>query len=682
MDYKKEIEKLKQYIDDSEIVSFDIFDTLLLRNVVKPSDIFKVVEIKYFNKYKEKINFFKIRISSENIARKRSEYEDVSLDDIYENIEEKLGDIANHLKKLEIECEKNFLIPNSCMQDVYNYAKQKNKKVIMISDMYLSKTIVKELLQLNGYTEYDGLYISSEVKKTKATRSLYSYIREEMNISKNAKWIHIGDNYQSDIINAQKEGIKGIYYKKLIERENIPKINNLSDSIIYSVQINTKYYKNDYNYWDLFGVQYVSSIYIGLMFDLLKWLKDKDNIYFLARDGYVPFKLYNKLKKHYPNLPLGKYLYASRRAYIYPSLIDKKDEAIDILTIYNSGFNQKLNIKEIFNNLGLDSNNYLDILGKYCLNNLEERITDKNIYRVKKMLEEIWSDINRILKKEKDILIKYLNQEGVMDYNTVNIFDIGWAGSTHKAIVNLINKNVNGYYFGTIESIDKQIKDKAFGYAFNNGHPMKNRNFIIDNAMIYEFIFTAPEGSLKTFKHNKYGAVIPDLVDIQNQSVYSCIEKVQDGAYDVFEKILKYIEYLEMESPSKEFILHGMENFINKKNVLDMMQFEKIYNSVSIGESKDVKPYVIRLDYNEYLNNRNYYKRKSLFNLWRGAILIEDNQGRLFNMDEFDKLSGLSIMYEVKIKLSTLVNMCKKAIKDPQKAIKKIFNLIKYIFIR
>ena len=37
-------EELKRLIDENEVISFDIFDTLLLRNVNQPSDIFRIVE--------------------------------------------------------------------------------------------------------------------------------------------------------------------------------------------------------------------------------------------------------------------------------------------------------------------------------------------------------------------------------------------------------------------------------------------------------------------------------------------------------------------------------------------------------------------------------------------------------------------------------------------------------------
>ena len=37
---QEEFQKLKKLIDQYDVVSFDVFDTLLLRNVLKPTDLF------------------------------------------------------------------------------------------------------------------------------------------------------------------------------------------------------------------------------------------------------------------------------------------------------------------------------------------------------------------------------------------------------------------------------------------------------------------------------------------------------------------------------------------------------------------------------------------------------------------------------------------------------------------
>lgn len=676
MQYIDEIKKIKKSVDESDIVSFDIFDTLLLRNVVNPEDIFKIVELDYYYKYNNKINFYEERVKAEEAARKRSKLEDITLDEIYEVLGENFSkEIVENTKRIEIEIEEKFLVANKFIKEVYDYAKTLGKKIILISDMYLPKNILQRYLHLNNYYGYDQLYVSSEINKTKATGTIYSYIKKELDINKSKKWIHIGDNYISDFKNANNNGVSGIYYKRLLDREDKIKVNNLSDSIICATQINMKYSLKGTDYWKEFGISYVAPIYIGLMFNMKKWLKGKDNIYFLSRDGYLPYKLYNKLKKIYKDLPDGKYIYASRRAYIYPSLLYDKERAIDFLTIYNGSFGQELTLKEILKNIELCEEAYSTVLKVHNFNDINEIITDKNITQIKKILTDLWPYIEKALQEEKKILIKYLEQEGVIAHDYINIFDIGWAGSTHKAMKQLLNnKKIYGYYFGTTEFIDETIKKESKGYAFNEGKPAKIGKFIIDNVMMYELLFTAPEGSLKKFK-DMDGNIVPELKDTQDNFAYTCIKTFQDSAINVFDEILKYSMYI--DEPSKEFALNSMKVFIEDKKAKDLIQFAKIDNVVSIGESEDSKQYVLQLDDEEYIENRSYYKEEALKKLWRGSILIRDNQDRIFNDSEFDKLFGINNNSDIFLKIKKIGRLIRQAIKNPQKAFTKCIRILR-----
>ena len=71
-------------IDKANIVTFDIFDTLIKRNVEKPEDVFKLVEAHYNLHNKNSIKkFTEYRIKAEREARIKSIKEEVSLDEIY-----------------------------------------------------------------------------------------------------------------------------------------------------------------------------------------------------------------------------------------------------------------------------------------------------------------------------------------------------------------------------------------------------------------------------------------------------------------------------------------------------------------------------------------------------------------------------------------------------------------------
>lgn len=69
--------------------------------------------------------------------------------------------------------------------------------MVISSDMYLPLGVIREMLRLSGYTEYDKLFLSSETKRPKSTGEMYedllNYVEEPANLV-----LHIGDHPFTD----------------------------------------------------------------------------------------------------------------------------------------------------------------------------------------------------------------------------------------------------------------------------------------------------------------------------------------------------------------------------------------------------------------------------------------------------------------------------------------------------
>ena len=88
-------------IDCHKIISFDLFDTLIKRNVVSPTDIFRIVELDTKCR-----NFAYDRIEAEEKARKVTINEEVTLQEIYDCLP--YDDVKKkYLLGQELETEKN-----------------------------------------------------------------------------------------------------------------------------------------------------------------------------------------------------------------------------------------------------------------------------------------------------------------------------------------------------------------------------------------------------------------------------------------------------------------------------------------------------------------------------------------------------------------------------------------------
>lgn len=301
---------LKKLIRNSDVISFDIFDTLLIRPYVKPTDLFYHIEQNY-----NCAGYAETRIMAEQKARKtliNKSCEDITLDEIYENISKDF----EHLKKVELEYEYKLLNRHTYIYNAYKYALWLGKKIVITSDMYLPDYFLKDVLNKNGYKNFEKLYLSSSLKKSKRTGTLYDEIIKDY---PNKKILHIGDNINSDIKEAQKKGLDTYYVEKIISKyiqknhkakillEKLP--NNVGASIMLMLFARKN---SDYkNFWEKIGYEYGGPVSYGYTNWIKKSLIERNikNIAFIARDGYTLQKVFNLQKPKDIN---SYYIYAPR----------------------------------------------------------------------------------------------------------------------------------------------------------------------------------------------------------------------------------------------------------------------------------------------------------------------------------------------------------------------------------
>lgn len=300
------LDQLKPLIDVAKVVSFDIFDTLLIRPYVRPEDLFWHLE--YLEKKK---GFCEKRKQAEIQARHHSSNEEVTLDEIYAFLPKSV----QQLKQKEIALEEKVLRARSDVKEVFLYAKKEKKKIILISDIYLSKEFIGKILAKNGFKGAE-LFLSSEVKKRKKTGKLYEYVIKELNLDPEVI-LHIGDNFKSDGLKAIEKGIHSFIIPKIIDlffkeneraKEFWDKQKNLETSVLFGLLAQ----KQERAYWENIGFIYAGpALYAYTYWLYQKLAKDKQtDALFVARDGWTLKKIFEsfppiKVKPHYVYAPRG-----------------------------------------------------------------------------------------------------------------------------------------------------------------------------------------------------------------------------------------------------------------------------------------------------------------------------------------------------------------------------------------
>lgn len=199
------INELKKY----EIISFDMFDTLVSRTVLRPGDIFELVE--------KKCHFPFAQIRNQVIGEMR--HQDYSLDELYLLIGKQLGiekKEAEKLKNLEIQIEKEHIVCRQTIMNIFEKMVEEKKDVYVVSDMYFSSLILQEILNEVGLKiSKEHILVSNEHRGSKRDGKLWNYFSQCYVGGRKA--IHVGDNWMSDIENPKKYGIDSYYIMSVFE---------------------------------------------------------------------------------------------------------------------------------------------------------------------------------------------------------------------------------------------------------------------------------------------------------------------------------------------------------------------------------------------------------------------------------------------------------------------------------
>ena len=491
--------KYKQKVSDYKYISFDIFDTLLKRDVKEPTDVFRLVNELCQHRIED---FSTLRKEAEVHAREKKASGEVTLEDIYAEIPAS-SNLKELYQKEELDCELRISTPNRDLKGFYNYCVQ-HKKVVLVSDMYLPRTEIVDLLKKNEIIGYEKLYLSCDLDKTKAAGDLFDYVCDDLGIAKN-EILHIGNAFRADYLSPEKKGIASIkvptYYNRM-QREYPDTMG--ADSFSYDLlnafinnhvpRSKDKYFRFGYEVFGPLLYGFVNFIYQDAKKENIK------QIVFLSRDGFIMKKMYDLLGLDIPAV----YMEVSRRSLRVPSYHRNMsyEEMVSTLTVPNM-----TNIVELFDSFGLNADDYKQLIQDSGYTYDEQIKRDRLIEddKFKKLFELIREDIFDNADSERDAYLAYIRQ---FDFSKPTaLVDIGWGGSMQmyltKALRSLgVEPHIKGYYVGlTLKSRENlgEIGLPAVGYAFDC---LNREDEELESSYIglIESMFLEQNGSVKKYK--------------------------------------------------------------------------------------------------------------------------------------------------------------------------------------
>ena len=319
------MEKIKNQIISKELISFDIFDTLLVRKTLYPRDVFCLIEQRALLAGYAVKGFADARVKAEENQTNCNIYQ------IYDWLQDYFGwdsFLNQEMLAMELEAERELLIPRLEVIELFNFARRNGKRIILTSDMYLPKAVLQGILLDKGILGYERIIVSCERKKTKQN-GLYEDLIELCDVH---NILHIGDNPMVDGIVCKTIGIDSILIPSVLEmakcrgwRKIIQTTSSLAErcflGLIISYIFRNPFQNQNYEeestekqFWR-FAISIIAPLAVGHMTWLIQRIQDKkiEGVLFFARDGWLSFEIYKRIQKKL-KLPKSVYYYANRKA--------------------------------------------------------------------------------------------------------------------------------------------------------------------------------------------------------------------------------------------------------------------------------------------------------------------------------------------------------------------------------
>lgn len=480
-------ENLKKLIHSSNIeyISFDVFDTLLLRPLFHPEDVFRLMtqDVNRILGTESYIDFHSLRTLAEKECRKQltTKYgiEDVNIDEIYQYISQKYSiplEKIEKIKNLELEIESNLLQPRQLGKDFYECAQSAGKKIICISDMYLSEEFIRRQLGKNGYGAPEKIFVSSEQRVLKGTGNLYKEVLRQLNIKNPNKILHLGDNWITDIIMPKKNGMlsgliphnverlcgnnPGTYSGNLLKNisEKASHLFNMSSGLNNFIGIRVMLGLVANRLFDRFVLPFqpesdlngnpyfIGYFTLGMhLYALCEWLKKHANpdgtIHFIARDGYL---LKKAMEIYAPEIKTN-YLYFSRKA-IVPFIIGTEVDMLALTTFIRWQVITPMQIWELFRQVSrYDRDEFVRISVKIKFPHYKTFASDSQFIEFLKIFYNEFLDHDKLKEargKLRGFLDSLISEKDLL-------FDLGYSGRNEELFSRLLGRKIRSAYIHT-----------------------------------------------------------------------------------------------------------------------------------------------------------------------------------------------------------------------------------------
>ena len=556
----------KALVPGVKLVSFDLFDTLICRNLGSPDAVFlevgKRLRMDGVTLLSPEV-FARFRRQAEDRARINSRSEEVSLSDIYDELA-LMADLPcdrDSLVEIEMNVERSSIVALPGMKEMVKRIRERVGRICFTTDIYLPEGLIREVLSGHGFfQEGDGLYVSSThgLQKFK-TGGLFRHLLKEEGVSP-SEVLHCGNASVNDVQPASSLGMRTLHLRKgnpvsseAILEQGEAMTSGLSGRISAAARLTR------FEGMRLSGEKEAAwvcgaTVAGPLVFSYARWVLWRarklglTHLFFLARDAYLPFQAVERIIDEEQSDLKVVYLYGSRPTYYALEVEELGEREWAALTSFaGSGYESLANLSrvlmvkpetlvEVAQAAGVDGNDPERALPGGELEALKRALLDTPELNEKCVGE---------IREYQDWMRELLGDAGVDENARVGLVDTGWTTRSHAPLYRFVeslgSKQVHLLYLGLAGGQCAVPSDRVETFLFNQHTRTGWWLPEFDYARPLESLLMAPHGRTEGFLLED-GRVKPKLAEPENPEFVEEFYPTYEAAISAFLDNVKTLE--------------------------------------------------------------------------------------------------------------------------------------------
>ena len=448
--------------------SFDFYDTLVTRMVANPADIFSLVG--------ERLNipdFRSMRIAAETAARSALGGE-VTFQQIYDYVP-LASDLKEKARSLELDLEQSLVVAVAAVTS------QIRTGDLIISDMYHDECLYREILQRLVPSVIPGaVLVSGSTGLNKATGGLWKKVAADYP----AHQSHIGDNMLGDVSQARRNGLVADYFGgAMLNRYEKRMAKQGGDgSIVAGASRATRLSLicSDTPPSDAATIEAFASVFGPLLHAFVLWImracaeQGIRDVYFLARDGQLPFRMCSRLAVESGQELRCHYIYASRQALHLPGCTTIDDAESWLLED-----TPQLTLRTLAERAGIPLDVVIAAAKPHITVDSEHNISPRerqflgSVIRNPLFISAFAASVARVMEPAS----AYYLSQGLVSRGDIALVDVGWNGRLQRSLGALLEKSGHrpqrllGLYLCLSKRLSNASGDELRGFVADPERP-------------------------------------------------------------------------------------------------------------------------------------------------------------------------------------------------------------------